>query len=154
MVSLAATIIFNLNNPDTLQQLALNDLCVKGEHSDPYDEEKHLINALLNNRPTKLTYLNLNWNREWFTRDSEAAGYLLDFIKSQTCLEELSLSWNYLSSTVTEQVFEFLATSSCVTTIKDVDMSASADLSTESACLQLANLINLAHSLEKCVICL
>ena len=82
MISLAATIICDLKNPDTLQELALQALCVRGEHSDPYDEEKHLINALLNNRPTKLTSLGLGGNPDWFTTDSEAAGYLLDFLKS------------------------------------------------------------------------
>ena len=82
MVSLAATIICDLKNSDTLQRLILGGLCVRGEHGDPYDEEKHLINALLNNRPTKLTLLGLGENPDWFTTDSEAAGYLFDFLKS------------------------------------------------------------------------
>ena len=82
MVSLAASIIYDLKNPDTMHYLALTGLNMRGEHSDPYDEEKHLINALLNNRPTKLTLLGLGENPDWFTTDSEAAGYLFDFLKS------------------------------------------------------------------------
>ena len=59
MIGLTTSIISNLNTPETMQRLSLNYLCVEGDHNEPYDEEKPLINSLLNNGPTQLQYLSL-----------------------------------------------------------------------------------------------
>ena len=75
-----------------------------------------LINAIVQSGLTQLIDLNLDGNASWF-RHSEVKSYLLDFIKEQTCLKHLWLSYNKFSCTTTKEILSVLLESNNIKTI-------------------------------------
>ena len=116
------------------------------------DEEKQLIDALVNSQQiTLLKRLYFFSNSQWFSHE-EAAGYLFDFIKSQTRLEELGLSHNKFSGDVTEELLAWLANSDVTSTIKRVFLKSSACFDTDSSVALLAAFVSKAQALKGCYI--
>ena len=98
------------------------------------EEDKRLINSLLNSSQTQLNMLSLKDNNIWWG-DEEASAHLCSFIKEQSNLKVLDLDHNNLSSSATEQVLSALLEST--TTIEEVSLQYSADFSTDKACTLL-----------------
>ena len=79
IIELVAAIIDNHAEESMIERLFLSKLCLK-DTEEIEEEEKRLINSLVNSGIDKLEYLYLNGNPEWL-QNEEAAGYLFDFIK-------------------------------------------------------------------------
>ena len=78
VVDLAAAIL-NAQEEIHMLTLTLEELsCTTTD--ELVEEEKHLINAVVNSGITQLVRLNLNKNVKWFAH-IEAQSYLIDFIK-------------------------------------------------------------------------
>ena len=76
--------------------------------------------------------------------------YLFEFIQEQTCLKELYLQYNKLSSEITGQLFSILLQSGCLNTIEELDLYKSCDFSSDKTCATFADFIDKAHQLTKC----
>ena len=70
-------------------ELSLRSLCLK-EDDELAEEEKRLVNAMLNSPISHLKELYLEDNPRLFA-NTEAAGYIVEFIQRQTKLEWLDL---------------------------------------------------------------
>ena len=101
LIGLAAAII-EAQTGNNMTKLDLSILCIK-EAEELGEEEKRLVDALLNSSLTQLEALFLQGNTAWFRHD-EAREYLIEFIKSQTMLAKLSLYNNDLSSETKEDL--------------------------------------------------
>ena len=132
-----------------MEELNLSTLSLL--EAEPSEEEKGLINALLNSSITKLQKLYLNNNAEWFGHD-EAFEYLLDFIRSQTQLKVLALSFNKLDSEKTEALFACLEECDFSTKIEQVTLKSSACLDQDSTVSKLAAFVEKAKALNVCSI--
>ena len=63
-----------------MKELNFSRLCIK-KAEELGEEEKRLVNSLLNSSHTQLEELDLGGNAKWFSHD-EARENLIDFIKS------------------------------------------------------------------------
>ena len=72
-----------------MEKLSLSGLSNYSAKELP-QEEKLLVNAVVQSGLTQLTSLDLGGNPCWFI-DSEASSHLFEFIQEQTCLKELYL---------------------------------------------------------------
>ena len=86
-----------------MQALSFRGYSSKEEQPELPEADKLLINAIVRSGLTQLTNLTFNQTNAWWS-DEEARGYLLDFIREQTCLKRLDLKENKFSAESTQQV--------------------------------------------------
>jgi len=110
---------------------------------EPTDQDKRLINALIQSGMNQLTEISLPKFAYWFSH-AESEQYLLEFIMEQTCLEKLSFGENNFGSATTAQLISFLINSSNIDSIKELFLYKSSDFSEEQTCIDLAQLIDRA----------
>ena len=131
-----------------MQHLTIRCFATKEKKIVLKDEDRSLINSLVRSNLTQLTWLDLDGNDTWWV-DTEATEHLCNFIQDQTKLKKIKLSYNYMSSSVTEQVLSALLESGSIDTIQEIWLSLSADLSSDKACTLFAQIIDRAPLLEK-----
>ena len=107
------------------EDTSMKKLTLKGHPCKSKDElsqeEKQLINAIVRSGFNQLTDLSLYGNPSWFLH-KDAWSYLFELIQEQTCLKELNLTNNYLSSETTGLLFSCLLQSECLNTIEKLDL--------------------------------
>ena len=74
----------------------------------------------------------------------------MDFIKQQTCLEQLDLRYNYFSSAATTQIFSSLLESSCINTLEKLNLVESCNFSSDETCALFASFLDKALKLKEC----
>ena len=91
------------------------------------------MQALTSLEETQIKSLNLGYNESWWN-DTTLRAPLLDFVKRQTCLVTLDLSWAYLSPSATVDILQCLCQDSNVATLEEINMYHAFDFSLDEAC--------------------
>ena len=132
----------------------MTDIAFNGliQYKEVTPSDSRLVEVLSNSGLNQLKTLNLANNESWF-RDPIIKASLLAFVKSQTSLVKLSLSFECLSSCLssseTTEVFSSLCESGSVATLEILNMCEAANFDSDEACVALAQLIDKANALKK-----